>query len=190
MKLTALAVAILALGIVVGFALAGGASEGPASAAPKCPGPSSQCATPTPEPPQQREDQVSIWSGVNQAAPAGGYRLLGDGRHIVALDPADYPTAATFRLESIFRVANADGTDRICTRLFDLTAGLVVGGSELCWEVPSGFPPPVRLRSAPVQLSSGEHEYSVQGRCEPIEPLSCDGRATAYTARIIVEWTE
>ena len=50
MKLTALAVVILALGIVVGFALAGGASEGPASAAPKCPGPSPQCPTPTQTP--------------------------------------------------------------------------------------------------------------------------------------------
>ncbi len=50
MKLAALAVVILALGIVVGFALAGGSSGGPASAIPKCPGPSSQCATPTPTP--------------------------------------------------------------------------------------------------------------------------------------------
>ncbi len=50
MKLTALAVVILALGIVVGFALAGGAPGGPASAVPQCPGPSAQCATPTPTP--------------------------------------------------------------------------------------------------------------------------------------------
>ncbi len=50
MKLTALALAILALGIVVGFALAGGSLGGPVSAVPKCPGPSSQCATPTPTP--------------------------------------------------------------------------------------------------------------------------------------------
>ena len=62
MKLTALAVVILALGIVVGFSLAGGSSGGPASAVPKCPGPSSQCATPTPAPAQQREDQVIIFT--------------------------------------------------------------------------------------------------------------------------------
>ena len=50
MKLTALAVVVLALGIVVGIALAGGSSGGPASAVPQCPGPSANCATPTPSP--------------------------------------------------------------------------------------------------------------------------------------------
>ena len=47
MKLIALAVVILALGIVLGFAIPGGSSGGPASAVPQCPGPSSQCPTPT-----------------------------------------------------------------------------------------------------------------------------------------------
>ena len=50
MKLTALAVAILALGILAGFALAGGASERSVSAVPQCPGPSAHCATATPAP--------------------------------------------------------------------------------------------------------------------------------------------
>ena len=52
MRFTALAVVILALGIVVGFALAGGPSGGPASAVPKCPPTSSSpnCTTPTPVP--------------------------------------------------------------------------------------------------------------------------------------------
>ena len=169
MKLTALAVVILALGIVVGFALAGGASGGPASAVPQCPGPSSQCPTPTPEPPQQREDQIPV----TMSSPCCLQR------HIIALDPGDYPIGAVFKFEAANSDPLASGT---CVQLFDLTDSIGLAASEVC--APAAFKP-VRVRSGGFSLSSGEHEYTVEATCGA-DPPTC----TILATRIIVEWTE
>ncbi len=183
MKLTALAVVILALGIVVGFALAGGPSGGPASAIPQCPGPSAQCATPTPTPPQQREDQITITAarvdfvaGEFWQSPAASFNA------IVALDPADYPAGTEYRYESVLAIESADMTG--CTRLYNLTTDLPVAGSEICLTVTT---PPLteRLRSGPIALSSGENEYTIQSIC--LQP-ACG--ASWHATRIIAEWTE
>ena len=180
MKLTALAVVILALGIVVGFALAGGSSGGPASAVPKCPGPSSQCATPTPAPPQQREDQITIFSDTDQSGITGDWSSS-NVFPIVALDRADYPADADFRFEALFLDSDA-GT---CARLFDLAGDSPVSGSELCLDQATAFFPPTRLRSGILALGVGEREYVAQTRC--LTPCLQGG---LNAARIIVEWTE
>ncbi len=191
MKLAALAVVILAIGIVVGLALAGGSSGGPASAVPQCPGPSSQCPTPTPAPPQQREDQVVLFSHGHTDGPAmsesAGYLPLSDQSVILALAAGDYPTAASFRFEASWRAAS-EATS--CLRLFDATADTPVNGAEVCHTIPvdSGNEP-VRVRSALFALPAGEHEYTIQGRCNTLGTSDCP--ATNVTdARIIAEWTE
>ncbi len=188
MKLTALAVVLIALGIVVGFALAGGSLGGSASAVPKCPGPSSQCATPTPTPsPQQREDQITIgttgaftastvWQG-----PAGFFP-------IIALDPADYPADTAFSYEAILVIGSDNTTG--CTRLYNLTTDLPVVGSDVCLTsttVPTSAPGFLidRMRSGPFALALGENEYEVQGMC----PQPACG-VSWHATRIIAEWTE
>ncbi len=190
--LTALAVVILALGIIVGFALAGGAS-GPASAVPQCPGPSSQCPTPTPAPPQQREDQITIFAhgGVSSAPTVASetYTRLEGQRDsppaFLALDPGDYPSAVFFRLDALFDAKPGIST---CLRLFDVTANSPITDSEVCHGVAS--PPTILLRerSGSFNLLAGEHEYSVQGKCIP-GANSCSG-AGVLAIRIIAEWTE
>ena len=182
MKLTALAVVILALGVVVGFALAGGSSGGPASAIPQCPGPSSQCATPTPAPPQQREDQITIFSGIGDlGVPPGTEFANFIFRFPFALDPADYPSSSTFRLEIVSSVQSVSNT--ACVRLFSTTSSAPVVASETCFTGVDGDP--VRLRFGPFSLPTGEHEYLMQGKWEGVS-----NAGGISTARIIVEWTE
>ncbi len=180
MKLTALAVVILSLGIVVGFALAGGVS-GPASAIPQCPGPSSQCATPTPTPPpERREDQITIFTitSASLAASGGaGFQNLSSGI-LFALDAADYPASAVYRLEAVMNLPPAFTG---CVRLFSKTATAPIAESDACFTTGSADER-VRVRSFPFSLPSGEHEYTLQ---------ATSGSANAvFAARIIVEWTE
>ena len=188
MKLTALAVVILALGIVVGFLLAGGASEGPASAAPKCPGPSPQCATPTPAPPQQREDQITLFAEISagevlkcsNCGPSDwSFLTSGSDYPIMSLDANDYPPTSSFRLDATFddHSAFAEG----CMRLFDLTETAGISESEVCYSADSVPVDLIHLRSGPFQIPDEEHEYALQSR-------STGGRGKS--ARIIVEWTE
>ena len=182
MKLSALAVVLLALGIVVGFALAGGPSGGPASAVPQCPGPSSQCATPTPAPPQQREDQITIFNefggfsfDTTEFIDVGG--ATSPGR--LALDPTEYPTSSMFRLEVVI---STDGAGTKCVRLFDTTVNTGIGESEFC--VPPGDSGVLLRRSEPFSLPDGKHEYLVQYKD------TGDERPKLKLARIIAEWTE
>lgn len=173
MKLTALVVVILALGIVVGFAFAGGASEGPASAAP---------------PIQQREDQITIFAdgGFGIVSGATEYEALQNNGTVVALDPGDYPPSASFRFEGAWQAISGVTT---CLRLFDQTAGAPVIGAETCYSNSSTTTDEdVRVRSAAVSLPPSEHEYIVQAKCV-VGALSCRGHE-AFAARIIVEWTE
>ena len=180
MKLTALAVVILALGIVAGFALAEGSSGGPASAAPQCPGPSSQCPTP---PPQQREDQIVIFTAASESLAGGAgldFELLGDEHISVQLDSADYPADNTFRLEvSIDLLANSTS----CFRLLDKTASSPVSASEFC--ISSGTTDlSASYRSSVFGLSSEPREYGIE------EHGTQGFLATVRAARIIAEWTE
>ena len=179
MKLIALAVVVLALGIVAGFALAKGVSDGPASAAPKCPGPSAQCPTPTPTPPtRQREDQITIFADGNVPfvlPPSDDWNFF-EARSVVALDTDNYRAGSTFQFEAVLL---GDG----CMRLFDLTDGAAVSGSEVCSSQPFSLSLPDRQRSGPLLMPTGEHEYAVQGKT-----LTDDDVGIA--ARIIVEWTE
>ncbi len=95
------------------------------------------------------------------------------GPFLVALDSADYPANSTVQLETVLKAYATE-----CVRLTeDRTA---IDETETCHTSPS--PAVVRVRSAPVPLASGEHEYSIQGKT--------DGNAeTLYAARIIVDWT-
>ena len=184
MKLTALAVVLLALGIVLGLALRDSAFDSPASADPTCPGPSANCPTPTPEPPQQREDQITIWSRPDTA---GGTVESAEFERIspneIALDSAEYPPASTFSLEVVI----GDGLNSTnCVRLYDLTINEPVPGSDL-WIArgPSGVSD--RFRSNPFSLQAGEHDYTLQGMRTNV---GASVNLKAFAARIIVEWTE
>ncbi len=184
MKLAALAVALLALGIVLGLALAGGVSEGPASAEPKCPGPSANC-TPTPAPPQQREDQVVIFAqeGAIAGRPDFG-PIEGSSSYMIGFDPADYPSSSTFRFEATW--TDTSPFIETCVRLLERDTRTNIAESEVCHTAPleADFRE-VRIRSAPFTLPVGEHNYKIQGRCLP---APCN--STIGSARIIVEWTE
>ena len=189
MKLAALAVVILALGIVVGLALAGGTSGGPASAVPQCPGPSSQCATPTPAPPQQREDQITLFAESGSSGRSlhcsgcipSDWSFLGSSIDypIIALDANDYPPTSSFRLDATFddHTAFAEG----CMRLFDLTETAGISESEVCYNADSVPVDLIHLRSGPFQIPNEEHEYALQGR---------GTGGLGISAFIIVEWTE
>ena len=101
-----------------------------------------------------------------------------EARSVVALDADNYRTDSTFQFEAVLLV---DG----CMRLFDLTDGsdAAVSGSEVCSSKPVSLSIPVRQRSGPLLMPTGEHEYAVQGKT-----LTDDDVGIA--ARIIVEWTE
>ena len=106
---------------------------------------------------------------------------------MLALDPADYAPSSLFRFEGIW-VAVSPATT--CIRLFDVTAGTAVAGSEVCHTIPLDTgTEDVRVRSGPISLLTGEHEYTVQGKCDSV---ICDSPADAavFSSRIIVEWTE
>ena len=186
MRLTALAVAILALGIVAGFALAGGASERSVSAVPQCPGPSAQCATATPAPPQAREDQITIFTGTPQLSVGFGGTVFRDivFAPSLGLDNADYPPNTSFRFEAAIRNS---GSTPICMRLFDMTGSAAVPGSEVCLSTETGtqFRPYDRVRSDPIQLLDGERQYIAQLLC----PAGCSEK-NYLAARVIAEWTE
>ena len=89
MKLTALAVVILTLGIVMGLALHGHL-DGPAGAAPKCPpgSPNPNCATPTPTPAPPYTDRAIINDQSVSFNPS--FRLV---------DIDDFTNVATFPLQ-------------------------------------------------------------------------------------------
>ena len=108
--------------------------------------------------------------------------LSPSGPGIAAIDPADYPSAAAFRFEVVWRGAVDVAT---CARLYDVNADAAIAGSDVCNTRSTGDPEDVRIRSAPIVLPAGEHEYTIQGRCDL---PSCSAQAGA--ARIIVEWTE
>ena len=186
MKLTAVAVGILALGIVVGFALAGGASGGPASAVPQCPGPSSQCPAPTPAPPQQREDQIVLTTAFFGFVPGDWQMTTFNYAPVVGLDPSDYDAGSSFSFEAVLISTGPDLTG--CARLYNLTTDLPVDGSEVCLIVgelpPSGIVK-ARLRSDSITLASGENDYTIQSKC-PL--LGCG--IHWHGTRIIAEWTE
>ncbi len=170
MKLTALAVVILALGIVLGLALRHTVFEAEAA-----------------QPTQPREDQVTIFAGgVRESVATETHSDWVSLRTpIVALDSSDYPMNAEFSLEAVFQeAAGPDETPTICVRLFDLTSGDAVSGSEVCQEQTVTPLPPTRLRSEPFRLPETQHEYTVQGK------VISDGSGSVNAARVIVEWTE
>ena len=167
MKLTVLAVVTIALGIVLGLALARGVSEGPASAAPKCPGSSANCPTPTPTPtppPQQREDQITVAIGDFrfEGTEPDNFRSISSGKHVIGLDASKYPAATTFTLEVGFQQVTGFMQEG-CARLFD-TAGSAVSGSDLCWSFDGSQPIIERLRSSPFSLPAGLHEKPLRLR--------------------------
>ena len=180
MKLTILAVVTLALGIAFGLALHG-QLDGSAVAAPPCP---PKCPTPTPTPtppPQQREDQIALGAGGAANDPTFNYVPL-PLTPWIAFDAGDYPSSSVFRLEVIIDLG-ADQTT--CVRLFDLTTNSDIPGSTMCATGAPNPPDRRRLRSDPLTLPAGEHEYTLQGKSQ----VSIGGSSVQFS-RIIVEWTE
>jgi len=109
----------------------------------------------------------------------------GVGPFLASLDSANYPAGSTVQLEAVMQV-NAGGASDVtaCVRLTDGANGPAISGTETCHTHPSDgqYHPAVRIRSQPVSLPSGEHEYSLQGEVT-------GGGAYLTTARIIVQWT-
>ncbi len=136
--------------------------------------------TPTP-PPQQREDQITIFGdaqAVQGTVEFSVYAVLSPGI-LFALDPADYPASANYRLEAVMRVSS---NSTQCVRLLSRTAAAPVAGSDACFATgpSSGH---VRVRSLPFPLSSGENEYTLEAKFD-------GSRGEVFAARIVVEWTE
>jgi hypothetical protein len=128
---------------------------------------------------QQREDQV-ILSASPLGLPFSDWGFLTPPTVVpyLAVDTADYPGNSTFRFEAVLWI-NESSTG--CARLFDLTDGTVVSGTELCHTTGQSAES-VRLRSEPMDLPSGEQEYSLQG-------WYSGGGGGVLVSRVIVEWT-
>src|SRR3990172_19074 len=72
-----------------------------AGAAPPCP-PKGETPSPTPSPPQEREDQITIFSepaGSASQIDPGWAPLSGQGPILLGLDASHYPESAVFRFE-------------------------------------------------------------------------------------------
>jgi hypothetical protein len=94
--------------------------------------------------------------------------------------PGNY-TYARFHFEVSLRV-NAPRT--LCVRLFDVSAGMPVAGSQVCRMNPdpvNGLS--LRVRTGPVDLKPGWREYAVQGKNDVPDENSGD----VWDARIVVE---
>ncbi len=181
MRITALAIVTLVVGILTGFVLRDMVLD--AEAKPK---------------EQKREDQVVIFSQPNLGAGPSIERKnrvwaeLEDYVPVgLVLNPADYPSSASFSFQAVWFAAPRATS---CLRLFDTTTNTVVEGSEVCHTNPAEHPGSelVRVRSAPFVVPFGEHEYTVQGKCGNLNPdpaFWCSVPAVGDT-RIIVEWTE
>ena len=156
----------LVAGIALGFVLRGGAFE--AEAKPVL---------------QQREDQIVLTaSRIDFVAGEFWQKPSAAYNPIVALDPAEYPAGTEFNYEAVLAIESADTTG--CTRLYNLTTDLPVVGSEICLAVTT-TPARERVRSGPIDLTSGENEYTIESVCrQPACGVSWHG------TRIIAEWTE
>ncbi len=220
MKLTALAVVLLALGVVVGLALRSSATEAaPKWATPEFVDDSIEAfnqavvqpiaatvgqlqgdvtdldqrvtALETAAPPQQREDQIVLFAPNQFHGPLirntrTTYSDLQDiGPALLGLDPADYPSGASFQFEATWRTV---GNTTSCLRLVDATTNAPVAGSEVCRTSTEGEV--VRLRSSSMTLAPAEHDYVVEGKCVVLPDELCPSFPLVGAARIIVEWTE
>jgi hypothetical protein len=147
---------------------------------------------------QQREDQILLiadgqgirfdygdWQWLDGHYYYMGFYTQGPGLFWAALDSADYPANSTVRLEAVLR-ADMGASGLAATACVRLTADMVeVPGTEACYTQGNpGGGQAVRVRSEPVALASGEHEYSLQGQ------VSNGGYSVLNAVRIIVEWTE
>jgi hypothetical protein len=177
---------IIALVAVLGVAIGAvgslmlGSTLDQAGAAPGCP---PKCGTPTATPvPRQRESQIvlsteyALGEGPSLAVtggPSAGFRI--------ALDPADYPSGTVFRFEATVKADPGEG----CVALFDHAANAPVTGSDVCAANTSNTSSvPLRVRSGPFAIPSGEGEYGLAMSC------SQGGSCIAYASRVIAEWTE
>jgi len=192
MKLTAFAVIILAFGIVAGFALAGSAPDTPVSAAPQCPGPSAQCATPpptpTPAPPQLRQSEITFLTSTSAVF---GTNLTYDSitGALAPINPDDFPAVTEFRFQ--VNGFQDEPPSSICFRLVEVIgAGVTapptitpVAGSEICGPSSGGY---TSMTSPPMSLPSGaNHLYTFQWR----EDVG-GGNFLAGVIRVIAAWPE
>ena len=111
-----------------------------------------------------------------------GQELLG----AVRFDRSKYVGTAVARLDVRFVVQNNGG--EYCVRLFDITAGQPVTGSEVCRTVTDDATPVVAfsVRTDPLNLATTPHEYAMQARNGTAGVLA----GNLFSARLIVEWTE
>jgi len=133
---------------------------------------------------QQREDQIVFTDGGGASTEGDFWSINMSGQaDVLAFDPNDYPPGATVRFEvQVFHTSNW-ALPQECVRIFDVTADAPVSGSELCLagaDPPGLLRPPVRMRSGPVVMAAGEHEYR----------LDYKGELAVRDTRIIVEWEE
>jgi hypothetical protein len=136
---------------------------------------------------QPREDQITIFSHgefnvVGPQITAVNFGPLAQSAALrITLDPSDYPSSATFRLEGVW--ATGSGAPRThCIRLLDLTTNSGHVDSEVCGTTPADGN--VQVRSNPFTLPSGPRQYTLEGKA--VEPYS----AVMFAARVIVEWEE
>ena len=98
----------------------------------------------------------------------------------ILVNPNNYPNAI-FRFETSFRVF-AGRT--LCIRLYDATSGTDVVGSEICRTNPDPTKTlPLRVRTGPLTLALGSHEYAVQAKNDNPDPLL--GSGSIWDARMI-----
>jgi len=130
---------------------------------------------------QPREDQVAMGAVGAANDPTWGFVPV-NGAPSLGFDSGDYPLSSTFRLEVVIDLGEGQTT---CIRLYDLTANSEVADSSQCATGAQPGPDRRRLRSGPLTLPLGEHNYTLQG-----ESSGTIGGSTVIFSRIIVEWSE
>jgi hypothetical protein len=127
---------------------------------------------------QSREDQITLGATGEVNGPTYYFVPLGPPVSWASIDPADYPASTSFRLEVIIDLGQDTAN---CVRLFDLTSDAEISGSAMCASGANRL----RLRSDPLTLPVGAHDYALQGYRQ-----SGDAGSDVMFSRIIAEWSE
>lgn len=125
-----------------------------------------------------------VFIGIRECPEAPGFSEDLD----LQLDSSKYPTTTTAKLDLFMR----QGPDsHFCIRLYNVTTGTAVEGSEVCRTNTSSEPMAGRIRSTPFSLDSGINDYRVQHRITRADGSQGDGttaRSATITGRIYFSW--
>ena len=144
---------------------------------------------------QRHEARVFVTAG-RVVAPSTGWQAVGpipdvyggaDQADGPRFDPGAYPAGAAVRL--VYVAGGERGRPGACLRLYDVTAGRTVPGTQQCIRVPADAPKVEQyatVETGPLQLAAGRHLYNMQQ--QPAEPYA--KWIQVPRAELVITWTE